>query len=547
MAKKTRTSSKGGDKFLDFSTVKEKREKKQPESRKDAEELRLEEAIFGNLDEFKENLGAEDEEVQIDEGGKVSEQEENGDVALLDDSELFMMDVGEPSKIDSEDAATRDVDMLSNASEDEDFEEEQEEAVWHDSDDERVEVSLLDNARLRKLRRYEDENMLNGVQYSARLRVQFERIYPKPKWALKKTDDDGENSDEEVSLSEASVLPSSLREILQSSVSYAAKKTSVLQPGQIDIKRLKDANFQSPSHSGIRCMSLHPIYPLLLTCGFDRTLRIYQLDGRTNPLLTSMHLRSSDLQTAAFHPDGKHVIAGGRRRYFYIWDLETSKVQKVSRIYGHQDLQPSMERFHLDPSGKFMALEGKNGYVNMLDALTGQFVTNFKIEGTISDVLFDSNGANLFVLSYEAEVWQFDIKAKTIVRRWHVQDAVATTRFSLDSKNRYMAIGSKSGIVNVYELARNDAPKAIATLDNITFSINSLAFSTDGQVLLAASRGKKDTLRLYHVPSFTTFRNWPTSVTPLGRVTAVIFGKGGELCVGNEAGRVGFWKLAHYL
>jgi U3 small nucleolar RNA-associated protein 18 len=44
--------------------------------------------------------------------------------------------------------------------------------AWHDSDDEKIMVSLASNNRLRKLRRTEDEDVINGKEYSRRLRQQ---------------------------------------------------------------------------------------------------------------------------------------------------------------------------------------------------------------------------------------------------------------------------------------------------------------------------------------------------------------------------------------
>lgn len=58
---------------------------------------------------------------------------------------------------------------------------------------------------------------------------------------------------------------------------------------------------------------------------------------------------------------------------------------------------------------------------------------------------------------------------------------------------------SSTGIVNLYE---NDysteaaAPKLVKSFDNITTSISSMCFNPDGQILAAASKEKKDTLKL---------------------------------------------------
>ena len=131
--------------------------------------------------------------------------------------------------------------------------------------------------------------------------------------------------------------------------------------------------------------------------------------------------------------------------------------------------------------------------------------------------------------------------------------------------SRWIAIGSSSGIVNIYDrrtpefakiLHPDDSvsdgvkqsssarPKPKRTLDQLTTPISQLVFSADGQMLVMASRWKKNALRLVHLQSCTIYRNWPTDKTPLGRVSAVaVSGNGEYLAVGSESGRVGLWEV----
>jgi U3 small nucleolar RNA-associated protein 18 len=61
---------------------------------------------------------------------------------------------------------------------------------------------------------------------------------------------------------------------------------------------------------------------------------------------------------------------------------------------------------------------------------------------------------------------------------------------------------------------------------------------------MIASRWKTDALRLIHLPSCTVYRNWPTSKTPLGRVSAVSFSSGSDmLAVANEQGKIRLWEI----
>lgn len=88
-------------------------------------------------------------------------------------SKLFILDSG-PSGSPHHPASSRqDREASSDASE----------AAWHDSDDERIAVSLACNPRLRKLRDFEGEDLIGGREYTKRLRRQYERLCPAPEWA----------------------------------------------------------------------------------------------------------------------------------------------------------------------------------------------------------------------------------------------------------------------------------------------------------------------------------------------------------------------------
>jgi U3 small nucleolar RNA-associated protein 18 len=56
-------------------------------------------------------------------------------------------------------------------------------AVWADSDDERMAISLEGHKRLRKLRTAESDDVVNGTEYIRRLRTQYLRLHPTPDWA----------------------------------------------------------------------------------------------------------------------------------------------------------------------------------------------------------------------------------------------------------------------------------------------------------------------------------------------------------------------------
>lgn len=87
----------------------------------------------------------------------------------------------------------------------------------------------------------------------------------------------------------------------------------------------------------------------------------------------------------------------------------------------------------------------------------------------------------------------------------------------------------------------------LRALQNLTTPISHLAFHPEAQILAAASEGKRNALKLWHLPSATAFANWPNQSTPLGRVTGLGFSPGGQwLGVGNKKGQVLLWSVRHY-
>lgn len=233
--------------------------------------------------------------------------------------------------------------------------------------------------------------------------------------------------------------------------------------------------------------------------------------------MTSLHLRSTPLKTSAFlPPHGSKVFFSGRRRFFHIWDLSTGIVSKISCVYGHKDEQRSMESFKLSPCGRWMGLIGSGrkggGIINVLDAGTCQWVAEVRVEGKGGVAGFDwwGNGEGIVAFGTGGEAVEWDIGEKRVIGRWMDDGAVGTTTVALGGKgagddriggDRWVAVGSSSGIVNVYDRQAWGAqlperPKPARAFDQLTTPTSHLIFSPDGQVLAAASRWKRDALRL---------------------------------------------------
>ncbi|EPS44084.1 hypothetical protein H072_1955 [Dactylellina haptotyla CBS 200.50] len=537
-------------------------QKPAPTRLKDAAEEELEKLVFGDLTGFQAGLHADrdgDYSSEDDNEVRLSFNRALGDVEQMEDDQV---DSGSTKPTDLVPATSTDLVKVDGS----DSESETGKPAWEDSDDERLTISLSTNPRLRKLRTTELDDVITGTEYTKRLRIQYERINPIPDWSLPQKDSERPkksrrtlrqsqspeaSSDEEDEVMDID-LPTnnSLATLLQSSSTYTKRsKVGKLPPETLDISRLRDANYLAPSHSGIQSLSFHKTHPLLLSAGFDHVLRLYHIDKKTNPPATSLYLQGTPIHTAAFHPDGKRVIAGGRRRYFHIWDLESGKVEKITRIYGNQEHQKSMEKFKLSPCGRFMALCGAHGYVNILDAKTGQWVSSVVVEGVVADISWSIGGKTLFVANKGGEIWEWSSSERKIESRWVDEGGVGLTTISLGGNDRWCAVGSQSGVVNIYDRKEKvkveGHPTPKRALGNLVTGINVLEFSDDGQLLCMGSKDKRDALRMVHLPTCTVFKNWPTTSTPVGSIMCASFAgsASGLFAFGNQQGKVRLWEI----
>lgn len=152
------------------------------------------------------------------------------------------------------------------------------------------------------------------------------------------------------------------------------------------------------------------------------------------------------------------------------------------------------------------------GLINVLNLQTNQWVAEVRVEGKggVADFEWWGDGEGMTVLGKGGEAVEWDGRSKKIVARWIDDGAVGTTVVSSGGKggptdlgaNRWMAVGSSSGIVNVYDRrtwGRDTIPlnpKPSRAFDQLTTPISHLVFSSHGQILVMASRWKRDALRL---------------------------------------------------
>ncbi|KAF5376864.1 hypothetical protein D9615_007267 [Tricholomella constricta] len=578
---------------------------------KDDEERRLESMLFGTKfvprDQNVIMHASEDNENEPDLGGNVFNN--------LMDSDLFFIDGGDAASDagrDDEENSEEDSDITQDHESDAESSSSSSSAprieptaptnpllkprkppAWTDPSD--PPTVSLSAPRLRKLRDAPTEESLSGRDYEARLRRQYERINPEPAWASKARKAHREKGD---------VEDVEIGDLLASTEGILRKGRKVVLPaGTLEIERLRDANLaaQASGTGETRVVAFHPSerVPVLCVGSADRRVRLFNIDGHTNPLLQTLHVPSLPLtsqSSVAFHPLGSSLLLTGPRPFFYTHDLQTGVTTRHarglwgttfnsvtngagSRKRGRKGDDDSgtggggggegMEVTAFSPGmGDMLAVAGRGGYVHLVDwkSGAGQVVGSLKCGGGGGGVsaLWWPAPTQLAVLSGDAEVYLWDVGARRCVRRWKDEGGFRGAGKVMsghgggerDGGNGWLAVGSNTGYVNVYgrdSFASTPAahdlgnPKPLKSIANLTTAISSIRFNHDAQLMAVASQEKKDAIRLIHMPSLTSFSNWPTSSTPLGHVTAVDFSARSEyLAIGNTRGRVLLYHLKDY-
>lgn len=155
--------------------------------------------------------------------------------------------------------------------------------------------------------------------------------------------------------------------------------------------------------------------------------------------------------------------------------------------------------------------------------------------------------------------YSWEVRSRRCVERFTNQDGTITSYLAASSR-RHLAVGSESGVVNLYsdEVRRGSGQSdpdyyfgkqrsPIKSIMNLQTSVDMARFNHDGQILAMSSQREKNSMKLLHVPTATVFSNWPTSKTPLQYVWSMDFSPQSKfLAIGNDKGRCLLYQLQHY-
>jgi len=405
--------------------------------------------------------------------------------------------------------------------------------AWVDPDDDEVSIDITNKVN-RKFREDNEERNVSGTKFQERLKTNFEKVLPAPAWAdidKERKESDSEEEEERIFKSRKKLI----------------SKPDRLPKGLVSIKRLKDINKQKPSNASITSLKFHPAAKIALTSSLNKNLNIFQVDGKENEKLQNIHLANFPIWCADFTPSGEKIVCSSKRRHFYVYDMIGGSVVQIPRIRGRDE--KSLEKFVLSPDGEFIAFIGESGYINLVSMRSMQWVSSLKMNGSAHTASFSPDSSKIYTTGRDGEVYIWDVNTRRCLHRFLDDGSLHTTSIGVGKNGNYMALGSSSGVVNIYDekCFTAKSPTPLKSMMNLTTRVDGTVFNPTSEMLACFSPQQRNALKLLHFPSLTVFSNWPIEKQTLGNITCVDFSpKSGYMGVGNEAGRALLFRLRHF-
>uniref|UniRef100_A0A8D0H3T9 U3 small nucleolar RNA-associated protein 18 homolog n=1 Tax=Sphenodon punctatus TaxID=8508 RepID=A0A8D0H3T9_SPHPU len=323
-----------------------------------------------------------------------------------------------------------------------------------------------------------------------------------------------------------------------------------LPRGILQIKNCLHANSQRPSDAKLRTVQFHPSAQVVMTAGLDHSVSLFQVDGKTNPKIQSIHLESFPVYKARFSANGEQVIATSvRDKRFYVYDMMGGEIIPVDQIRGLKEKY--VRKFDVSPDGSFLLLTGSSGYLHLLTMKTKELIDSMKINGLAIASTFSPDGSKIYTNSDDGDVFVWDVKSRRCLSRFIDEGSVRGKCIAVSKNGRYVACGSNSGVVNVYDhdtCLRETSPKPIKAIMNLVTTATTLSFNPTTEILAVASNAADEAVKLVHIPSFTVFSNFPVPQRKsIYLAESMDFSpRSGFFSIANNKGKALLYRLKHY-
>lgn len=185
----------------------------------------------------------------------------------------------------------------------------------------------------------------------------------------------------------------------------------------------------------------HPSSDVLFTASADRRLRLFQINGHTNPLLQSLHVPELPLAKAKFHPSGSTIILTGRSKPYYLtYNLQAGKITRSAAHLRPTNSGSMLQReFKFSPDGSVLAAVGEGGHIHLIDHKTSSTIGDVKANGAVEGLCWAKGGLELISLGKDSQIYVWDVRMQRCVGRWADEGGFSGLGMAGDAREQYVA------------------------------------------------------------------------------------------------------------
>lgn len=487
--------------------------------------------------------------------------------------------------------------------------------VWRDSDDDDEDLTLrLDSQpKIRKLRTFGNPSCTDLTPHQLQQRLRRFKIAKTGanEWVTQLrqksvSDKEGyltDDEDEEDTAEHPSVAPPKAKKLKVSNLLRSSTRilgtpdAHPLRPGTLQYRLLPDLNRKDPSQSAVTSCGFISGTETFFTTGLDKTIRLFRTSTLDNDKSASYHIKGREIRNAFDLPTfgSPSVLFLAGIRSVGILDVPSGAVTMLRSFSAARRFQRFFQ-ICPGPSGQFAAT-ADNGHILCCDVRMQAVASTFKMNAEGHSLTYLSNDDNqLFTGDSEGTVYNWDLRTCQCVRTFRdegSQRVTALASISSSFTSSYLAVGSSTGYVNIYDISRSqgtasqdmtkqteptsffdlhesdhpagpwpsaepatEAPETkdplslVKSLGHLTTSVTSLAFHPSSNLLVMASKFSREGVKLVHLPSFTVFSNFPRQDKSLNLKypECIAFNSSGSsLVIGNSHGLAKHFELHHFL
>ncbi|KAI9014672.1 WD40-repeat-containing domain protein [Gaertneriomyces semiglobifer] len=199
----------------------------------------------------------------------------------------------------------------------------------------------------------------------------------------------------------------------------------------------------------------------------DGTVKLWDLRTNKMQCMTTLEDSNGDVYSVDFHPAGRHIVSGGYDKTVRLYDIERQTVVKT--FSGHQ---LSVSKTIFNPLGNLIVTGSKDNTIKFWDITSGLCIRTISSHlGEVTSVDLSSNGSLLLSSSKDNSNRLWDIRMVRPIRKFKGHQNTSKNFVKAGFAGDALVVGgSEDGIVYVWDATKGDILQKLRGHRDIVYS-----------------------------------------------------------------------------